>query len=421
MTLYLDALFSYRFVEPNVHITFDGSTTDQAFCRLTDSATECAPGDTVTPLQLDWGSAVSLPKADYYTRFSDLQLYPTVASAVVPIYNLNGVSDLVLTMQTLAKIWSGRITTWGHPDILDTNPDFKAWGVPPDQPIVLVARADSVGTTQVFKKALAGVDTYFGAVVGTASAPAWKGPQPVLRQGLQLVLSYVMCTNYSLSYSVLGDALVNRVPMARLNRSGVVVAASAASVQYAMLELGLAFGNNGDAPEHLTADLYNARNPLAWPIASYAYLAVRKTTPRPGVPCAVVAALVDFWRWFWVDAEVEALATSLGFSVLPPVVRDVVVGRFSADLRCAGRVVYQEEAKTVVAGYGPASAILLFDQLRRAYGLVNSSVVVNYTASDSADVDSVLQAGGFVLSTTPLPVADAVSLVLAGEALVAVS
>lgn len=29
----------------------------------------------------------------------DLQLYPTCASAVVPIYNLNGKANLVLTMQ----------------------------------------------------------------------------------------------------------------------------------------------------------------------------------------------------------------------------------------------------------------------------------------------------------------------------------
>lgn len=30
---------------------------------------------------------------------ADLQLYPTVAGAVVPIYNLNGVTDLVLSLE----------------------------------------------------------------------------------------------------------------------------------------------------------------------------------------------------------------------------------------------------------------------------------------------------------------------------------
>lgn len=38
---------------------------------------------------------------------------------------------------------------------------------------------------------------------------------------------------------------------------------------------------------------------LAWPIVSYAYLAVRKATLRPGATCATVAALVAFWVWFW--------------------------------------------------------------------------------------------------------------------------
>lgn len=41
-----------------------------------------------------------------------------------------------------------------------------------------------------------------------------------------------------------GDVL-GAVPIVKLNRSGIVVECNTASVQYALLEKGLSFGNNG--------------------------------------------------------------------------------------------------------------------------------------------------------------------------------
>eukprot|EP00667_Euglena_gracilis_P012602 EG_transcript_12957 len=402
MPLYVSALFSYRFVRPNVRATFAGSITgDQAVCRLTNYSASCPPTDTAQPRYLDWGSTVTLPAADVYTQYPDLQLYPTCASAVAPIYNLNGGANLVLTMATLAKIWSGRITTWDHPDIQATNPNFASWNVPANKSITLVARADSAGSTQLFKRALAATDPVFKTQIGTAGAPVWPGVRVIFQATPQLIIAYVMRTPYTLGYAPPGDALGSAIPMARLNRSGVLVDASATSVQYALLEKGLSFGNNGDAPAHLTADLYNALNPLAWPIVSYSYLAVRTASLRPGATCANVAAMVDFWLWFWSASEVASLASSLGFSVLPEVVSDFVATRFKQDIHCAGRLVYQQAGVSVVAGFGPETAQPIFDKFQQAYALVNSSVALNYTtlANDLADVTQQLQAGGFLVST----------------------
>eukprot|EP00667_Euglena_gracilis_P024611 EG_transcript_28431 len=133
--------------------------------------------------------------------------------------------------------------------------------------------------------------------------------------------------------------------------------------------------------------------------------------------------MVNFWLWFWTDSQVETLATSLGFSVLPQVVQDVIVNRFTSDLLCEGRVVYQAAEKTDITGYGPASAIPIFDQLQQAYEVVNHSIELNYsTIPAAADVNALLQAGGFVVSPSPLSATtDAVSLIFAGEALAAVS
>eukprot|EP00667_Euglena_gracilis_P004267 EG_transcript_4288 len=466
MSLYLDASFAYRFIQPSVEVTFAGSTGDSGLCRLTSFATECAAGDTKPPLFLDWASLTAPASPDMYVRYPDLQLYPTVAGAVVPIFNLNGATDLTLTMETLAKIWSGRITTWDHPDIVASNPNFTAWRVPanqrialvargdsagptqvfkralaagPDivasnpnftawrvpanQRIALVARGDSAGPTQVFKRALAAVDAGFRAQVGTSAAPVWNGTTPALEVGLQLVVAHVLRTPYALGYSPLANAWASLVPVAKLDRAGVVVTASSTSVQYALLERGLAFGNNDDDPAHLTADLVNAVNPLAWPIVGYSYLAVRKATLRPNATCATVGALVDFWLWFWESSSVETLAVSLGFSVLPAVVKQQVVSRFQQDMQCNGTPVWRAAAVPVVAGYGTGSAALLFIRFQEAYALVNTSVALNYTTlGASQDVAPYLAAGGFVVSTTPLSSsADAVGLVLAAQAVVGIS
>lgn len=47
----------------------------------------------------------------------------------------------------------------------------------------------------------------------------------------------------------------------------------------------------------------------------------------------------------------------------------------------------------------PESASPIFDRFQQSYALVNNSVVLNYTtlASDQADVNDMLQEGGFLV------------------------
>jgi hypothetical protein len=42
-----------------------------------------------------------------------------------------------------------------------------------------------------------------------------------------------------------------------------------------MLEKGLQFGNNGDDPARLTADIMDASGDEAWPIATFTYVVLR--------------------------------------------------------------------------------------------------------------------------------------------------
>lgn len=76
---------------------------------------------------------------------------PVYVSPIAVIYNLDGVTDLQLSPDTLAKIMAGTITNWNDAAIAADNPNATL----PDQRIVTVARSDKSGTTKNFTDYLA--------------------------------------------------------------------------------------------------------------------------------------------------------------------------------------------------------------------------------------------------------------------------
>ena len=56
--------------------------------QVKDWASTCKDGDEIEPKVVDWAGSDSLLKDDEYSEYPDLQMYPTVAGAVVPVYNL---------------------------------------------------------------------------------------------------------------------------------------------------------------------------------------------------------------------------------------------------------------------------------------------------------------------------------------------
>jgi len=72
---------------------------------------------------------------------------PTVLGAVVPAYNIPGVSgEIKFTPEVLANIFLGKISNWNDPAIAKANPGMKL----PDQSIIVVHRSDGSGTTYIF-------------------------------------------------------------------------------------------------------------------------------------------------------------------------------------------------------------------------------------------------------------------------------
>ncbi|MBU6265483.1 MAG: phosphate ABC transporter substrate-binding protein PstS, partial [Actinomycetales bacterium] len=71
---------------------------------------------------------------------------PAYISPIAVIYNVDGVTDLNLDASTIAKIFSGAITTWNDPAIVALNPKAKL----PATAITPVHRSDDSGTSKNF-------------------------------------------------------------------------------------------------------------------------------------------------------------------------------------------------------------------------------------------------------------------------------
>src|SRR6202451_2801473 len=96
--------------------------------------------------------------------------FPTVLGAVIPTYNVSGVStDLNFTQKALAGIYLGTITKWNDPEITKANPGVKL----PGDDIVVVHRSDGSGTSYIFTDFLSKASDAWKNKVGKGTSVNW--------------------------------------------------------------------------------------------------------------------------------------------------------------------------------------------------------------------------------------------------------
>ena len=99
----------------------------------------------------DFGGSDTPLQGDQYTAAkqrcggADAWNLPVVFGPLAITYNIKGVDVLVLDGPTLARIFSGTVTRWNDPAITALN------GNMPDEPIQVIYRSDSSGTTDNFQ------------------------------------------------------------------------------------------------------------------------------------------------------------------------------------------------------------------------------------------------------------------------------
>ena len=338
--LYHDAMFAYRGVAKSATVAYTSTGSGKGKCRIQDWATTCDASDTVEPHVVDFAGSDSLLEDSEYAAFPDLQMYPTVAGAAVPVFNLPIVGSsgqLVLSVDVIAKIFRSAITRWSDPAIAALNPSLQL----PNSQITVCVRSDKSGTTEIFKTALASAEPAFAQQIGSSSSASWTNATVSFRDGNSGVAAFVAETAFSIGYVGLAEAQTLGLPTARLRRvasDGRVsdVAATVETISRTLAEAG--FGNDGADPKRLTVSLGYSAGLQSWPIAGYTYLVMRKATTHlsAGQTCATRRATVEFWVWFYTSAVVAQLAAYHGMVPLPALIQQDVLNRLQSDIECNG-------------------------------------------------------------------------------------
>ncbi|CAM9529685.1 unnamed protein product, partial [Heterosigma akashiwo] len=399
--LYNAALFGYLSTlegssdesDPSIWYTSTGSGKGK--CRIMDHSSECSDDDDIDPKYIDFAGSDSLLETQNYEDYPDLQMYPTVAGAVTVVHNLNNIlepnEELVLTLPVVAQIFLSNITSWSDQQILDENTGTIASKLAnmTDPTIKVCVRSTKSGTTEIFTKALSNISPSFDSQVGASSFPGWVESSNLYRKGSRAVGAFVHENVGAIGYLVLGEAEMLGLRQVSVRQGDSIVKADSSSLLYAVSELGVSFGNNGDDPDHLTADLYGAKADLAWPIVGYTYLVMRKTTTREGGSCAHRQAVVKFWDWFYTSDIAASYIKSYGFSALSSTGQKIVLNRLRKDIYCDdGSLAYGDlEPATKVRISSPR---FLLAELEEIHSLVTetSDYPVNFVTNASTSITS---------------------------------
>jgi len=227
--------------------------------------------------------------------------FPTVMGAVVLTYNVEGVATgLVLTPDTIAGIFLGKITKWSDPQLATSNPGIAL----PNRDIIVVHRSDGSGTSYIFTDYLSKVSKTWENKVGKGTAVSW--PVGLGGKGNEGVTGLVKQTPFSIGYVELIYAVSNDLPYADVkNQAGNTIHASLESVRAA------AAATAASMPEDFRVSITNAPSPDAYPLSGMTWLLVyeKQRDADKG------RKLVQFLDWMLKDGQ--QIAPSLHYSPLP--------------------------------------------------------------------------------------------------------
>lgn len=232
---------------------------------------------------------------------------PTVLGAVVPAYNIPGVTgEVKFTPEVLANIFLGKITSWNDPAIAKANPGVKL----PGEPIVVVHRSDGSGTTYIFTDYLSKVSPEWQSSVGKGTSVSWKVGMG--GKGNEGVAGYIRQIQGSIGYIELIYALQNSIQYGSVrNASGNFVKASLASTTAAAAGVKM--------PADFRVSITNSAGKEAYPIASFTWLLI----PQQSRDAAKGKVLREFVDWMATDGQ--SLTQQLSYAPLPKGVVDQVL------------------------------------------------------------------------------------------------
>jgi phosphate transport system substrate-binding protein len=226
---------------------------------------------------------------------------PTVLGAVVPAYNVSGVSgEIKFTPEALAGIFLGKITNWNDKAIASANPGVN---FPKDEPMVVIHRSDGSGTTFIFTDYLSKVSSDWQSQAGKGTSVKW--PVGLGGKGNEGVAGMIRQMQGSIGYIELIYAVQNKITYGTVrNASGAFVKASLDSVTAAAASVK-------SMPADFRVSITNAPGKDAYPISSFTWLLI----PAQAKDAAKGKIIADFLNWMVDDGQ--KMTADLTYAPLP--------------------------------------------------------------------------------------------------------
>ncbi len=248
---------------------------------------------------VDFGAS-DMPMSDQALAAAKVKLIniPTVLGAVVPAYNVSGVTNLRFSASVLADIFLGKITQWNDPRIAKDNPGVQL----PGDRIVVIHRSDGSGTTFIWTDYLSKVSSEWKSGPGSGTAVSW--PTGVGGKGNEGVAAQIRQFPGAIGYVELIYALQNHINFAAVQNiagnylkgsiDGLTAAAATAKI-----------------PADYRVSITNAPGPNSYPISSFTYLLI----PTHPADASKEKVIKDMLNWIITSGESEA--PTLSYAPLP--------------------------------------------------------------------------------------------------------
>lgn len=260
-------------------------------------------------------SAADQPQADARCQAGPAIHLPMVVGPIALAYTVAGVDSLRLSPATIARIFSGQVTTWDDPAIAEENPGAAL----PPTTIRTVHRSDSSGTTDSFTRFLA------ATVPGDWSYDSgtnWRAPGGTAEKGNDGVAAAVAQSDGSIGYMEWSYAQALNLRTASIgNRSGEFVEPSTETAARAVADADIV-GTGNDLRLRIA---YTSTADGVYPIMLVTYEVVcEEGTKRESLD------LVKAFLTYAASENGQETATRLGYSPLPERIRTRVAAAVAA-------------------------------------------------------------------------------------------
>jgi phosphate transport system substrate-binding protein len=255
----------------------------------------------VTAGTVDFGAS-DMPMTDKQLQDSKVKILnlPTVLGAVVPAYNIPGVTgEVKFTPDALSGIFLGKIARWNDKALTSANPGVNF----PDKEIIVVHRSDGSGTSFIWTDYLSKVSPDWKSSVGADTSVKW--PVGLGAKGNERVSGMIRQMSGSIGYVELIYAVQNNIPYGSVrNAAGEFVKASLESVTAAA-------ATAPKMPADFRVSITNSPGKGAYPISSFTWLLI----PQQSKSAANGKILTDFLNWMVTDGQ--QMTSALQYAPLP--------------------------------------------------------------------------------------------------------